>query len=84
MAALRYQHATDDRDSALADALSNMATDSAIREFGPTGESATDERRTKSLEGDEDGATITPLTSHDDEQSQRGSNPCLHLERVVS
>jgi len=26
-------------------------------------------------------ATISPLTSANDEQSQRGSNPCLHLER---
>ncbi len=33
---------------------------------------------------EDQGATIVPLTSTYTEQSQRGSNPCLHLERVVS
>ena len=80
-AALRYQHATDDRDRALADALAVLATSAPL---SVVREPVTDEIRTKSAERDGDEATITPLTREDTEQSQRGSNPCLHLERVVS
>jgi hypothetical protein len=47
-------------------------------------QSPADEMRTKLAPEDEADATVTRLTSHNTEQSQRGSNPCLHLERVVS
>ncbi len=82
-AALRYQHATMDRDRALANALAEMATGPAVVSLVPT-ERVTDEIRTKLPESDGVEATILPLTCDDPEQSQRGSNPCSHLERVVS
>jgi len=82
-AALRYQHATMERDRALADSLAAMAPGPAVISLVPAG-ALTDERRTKMAEGEEVGASITPLTSHDAKQSQRDSNPCRHLERVVS
>jgi hypothetical protein len=81
-AALRYQHATADRDRALADALASMATGVGIVPLRLT-ETVTAERRPKLPESDGEVATITPLTSEDTEQSQRGSNPCLHLERAI-
>ena len=82
-AAFRYQHATADRDKALADALPSMATDAGIVPLH-SAKSVTAERQPKLPEVDAEVATIMPLTSEDTEQSQRGSNPCLHLERVVS
>jgi hypothetical protein len=84
VAALSYQHATDDRDRALADALATLATAAPITALSVAPEPVTDEIRTKLSESDREETTISPLTSTNDEQSQRGSNPCLHLERVVS
>ena len=83
-AALRYQHATEDRDKALADALSELAVAATVTTLPVASEALTDERRTKLADEGRSDATITPLTSYNEEQSQRGSNPCLHLERVVS
>jgi integrase len=83
-AALRYQHASDDRDKALADALAHMASATTIDRLPATSNAPTEETRKTSAVGEEVEATITPLTSTNTEQSQRGSNPCLHLERVVS
>ena len=80
-AAVRYQHATTDR--ALADALAEMAEAPRLATVS-VGENLTDERRTKLPDDAGTDATITPLTTQNAEQSQRGSNPCLHLERVVS
>ena len=84
MAALRYQHATDDREKVPADALAAMATVVNVTQLSTAPIPETDEIRMKLEVGDGSEATITSLTSHNDEQSQRGSNPCLHLERVVS
>ena len=84
-AALRYQHATE-RDNVLANRLAALA--GKRKAVSPKSvENLTDKRRTK-VAGDDSSkdstdATITPLTSHDTEQSQRGSNPCLHLERAI-
>ena len=80
-AALRYQHATMERDRALAAALAAMGLGPAVVSRVPAG-AVTDERRTKLPEEEGAEATVTPLTNHNTEQSQRGSNPCLHLERV--
>ena len=72
-----------ERDRALADSLAAMATGPAVISLVPV-EGLTEERRKKLAEREEAMASITPLTSDDTEQSQRGSNPCSHLERVVS
>ena len=80
-AALRYQHATMERDRAPANSLAAMAPGPAVISVVPA-EAGTEEGRKKFAEGEEAGASITPLTSHDDEQSQRDSNPCRHLERA--
>ena len=65
----------------MADALPSMATDAGIVPLH-SAKSVTAERQPKLPEVDAEVATIMPLTSEDTEQSQRGSNPCLHLERV--
>ena len=44
----------------------------------------TDKGRKKLAQGVEVETSITPMTRQYTEQSQRGSNPCSHLERVVS
>src|SRR5665213_1307816 len=80
-AARRYQHATRDRDRELAGALADMAPPSAVVSL-LAAQSPADEMRTKLAPEDEADATVTRLTSHNTEQSQRGSNPCLHLERA--
>ena len=80
-AALRYQHATMERDRGLADSLAAMAASPAVISLVPV-EGLTDKRRTKLAEGEGAIASITLLTSDDTEQSQRGSNPCSHLERA--
>ena len=72
-----------ERDRRLADSLAAMATVPAVISLVPV-EGLTDKRRTKLAEREEAIASITPLTCDDTEQSQRGSNPCSHLERVVS
>ena len=82
VAALRYQHATADRDRALAVALAEMSTLAPVIPLAMRDGCAMDP--VELVEGEEAEASITPLTSHDTEQSQRGSNPCPHLERVVS
>ncbi len=83
-AALRYQHATADRDKALADALADMATGVEVPTMSESNVGTADNPRTDESDKGGQDATITPLTSKNSEQSQRGSNPCLHLERVVS
>ena len=85
-AALRYQHATMDRDRALAGALNDMAASAqapAVISLVPE-KAQTDKGRKKLAQGVEVETSITPLTRQYTEQSQRGSNPCSHLERVVS
>src|SRR5665213_3515731 len=81
-AALRYQHATMERDRALAASLAAMAAGPAVISL-VSAETLTDEGRTKLAEGREAETSITPLTSGTNKQSQRGSNPCSHLERVA-
>ena len=80
-AALRYQHATEDRDAAIAQAMSGLAAQAVgdpISESlaGYSREMDRLQKDTKKITG--------PLTCDDDWQSQRDSNPCLHLERVMS
>ena len=82
LAALRNQRATADRDKALADALASMAAESDIVAL-PLTETVTAETRPKLPVTHGEVATITPLTRQVDEQSQRGSNPCLHREREL-
>ena len=74
------------RDRALAGALDDMASSAqapAVISLVPE-KTQTDEIRTKLAQGVEVETSITPLTRKYTEQSQRGSNPCSHLERVVS
>jgi hypothetical protein len=68
----------------LADALARLARTTTITQLAERSDPETDKGRTKLPQSDQAEATITMLTSNNDEQSQRGSNPCLHLERVVS
>jgi len=82
-AALRYQRATEDRDKALVDALAGMALHAGVILLPKPKKSAADNPRTTESGHDGADATITPLTTDNTEQSQRGSNPCLHLERVA-
>jgi integrase len=70
VAALRYQHATQDRDRAIADALGELATGDIVQL-----------RRTRDGQSFGDGSA---KTTSGQEQPQRDSNPCRHLERVVS
>ena len=70
VAALRYRHAQLERDAALADALGDLASDNVVAL-----------RRSK--DGRSSDSVGTKSTS-DLEQPQRDSNPCRHLERVVS
>ena len=78
-AALRHQHATQDRDVIIARALAELGRAAN----GNPGIS-------RDLRGMETSEPIwpegprTPLTREDALQSQRDSNPCLHLERVMS
>jgi hypothetical protein len=61
-----------ERDRELASSLAAMASGAAVISLVPS-EALTDERRTKLAEGEKAEASITPLTSHDDEQGQRGT-----------
>ncbi len=75
-AALRYQHAAQERDEVLADALGALATGDIVHL-----------RRTKDGRSSPGGTANAAKGSADqerDEQPQRDSNPCRHLERVVS
>jgi integrase len=78
-AALRYQHASAARDRAIADALGALAT--------PPSPTVVQLRRTNggrsSSEGEVD-SIAQPADQGGSWQPQRDSNPCLHLERVVS
>jgi integrase len=85
VAALRYQHATEERDRVIAEALSKLARPASItpitavardgRAMGPRHDPA----RPK-IKPPRHG--VSPAASS--EQPQRDSNPCLHLERVMS
>jgi integrase len=79
-AALRYQHATSERDRALAHALAELAGAATVT---PITGAADNPRTANRVGGSASDSTGTP-TSDNTEQSQRGSNPCSHLERVVS
>jgi hypothetical protein len=81
-AALRYQRATEDRNKALVDALAGMALHAGVILLPKPKKSAADNPRTTESGHDGADATITPLTTDNTGQSQRGSNPCLHLERA--
>jgi integrase len=86
-AALIYQHATADRDRAIADALSDMATGASIltirqkRDLSrpPLGHVQVTPAFGSSVE-------TPPQASNQDlqEHPQRDSNPCRRLERAVS
>ncbi len=75
-AALRYQHATADRDRVLADALGTLATATKPDADNP---------RTETPDAPEE---VSPSDIADQrengEHPQRDSNPCYHLERVAS
>ena len=77
-AALRYQHAAVERDRSLASSLADMAALAPVIPIAVRDNSA--------MEADDPPGEYTErvadLPLH--EQSQRGSNPCSHLERVVS
>ena len=78
-AALRYQHATQDRDVIVARALAELG----VAANGNPGIS-------RDIRGMEPSEPVWPegpkalLNREDTLQSQRDSNPCLHLERVMS
>jgi integrase len=74
-AALRYQHATPEQDRAIADALAARGTTQPVLFLVPR-----DGRAMGASEVVEDDQENAP----DLEQPQRDSNPCLHLERVMS
>lgn len=65
VAALRYQHATADRDRALAEALAEMSTLAPVIPLAMRDGCAMDP--TELAEGEEAEASITPLTRHDSE-----------------
>jgi hypothetical protein len=72
---LRYQHATEERDRVFAEALGQFADADVV----PL-------RRTKDEQSSQPSADGHDARNQakEEEQPQRGSNPCLHLERVVS
>ena len=86
-AAIRYQHATEDRDRMLADALAQLATPATVIPIESARrtqvDSPADNPRTR-------GADPERVNEQSDSeqgiswQPHRDSNPCLHLERVVS
>ena len=83
-AAIMYQHATDDRANVVTHRLgavveaptSGKPTIALVPEVAQKG-GGPDVHHAHST-------NIVPFTRADTEQSQRGSNPCSHLERVVS
>jgi integrase len=87
-AALIYQHATADRDRAIADALSDLANKAAkvvpidgrrdltARELGHV--------QVTTPDSDTAAASSQGADQHLRQHPQRDSNPCRHLERVVS
>jgi len=75
-AALRYQHASAARDRAIANALGDLASGKVVQ-MGRTNDG-------RSSTNDPPGDTAEPSDQGDQWQPQRDSNPCLHLERVVS
>jgi integrase len=79
-AAIRYQHATDERDRVLTDALGALAKGPKIVPI----KAAADKPRTEAVGRPRKQTRKVATTRKNNEQSQRGSNPCLHLERVVS
>ncbi len=81
-AAIRYQHATEDRDRVLARALADLDRHAAVVDLGARDARAMDRSEPSGLCEPEEGKE--QLSGQLNEQSQRGSNPCLHLERVVS
>ena len=97
-AALRYQHATSQREQAIATALSSLIEAETTLDAVGKGEPATansdrDYRFVMAREWHETELSTGREQSSDaesasdqgcGEQSQRDSNPCLHLERVVS
>ncbi len=68
----------------LAEALSGMAALAQIIELPNASENPADKPRTAESGAEAAESNIMPLTSQNVEQSQRDSNPCLHLERVMS
>jgi hypothetical protein len=80
-AAIRYQHATDERDDRVL--TESLAALTKRAEIVPI-EAASDKPRTEAAKRSQSRSRNVASTSNNSEQSQRGSNPCLHLERVVS
>ena len=80
-AALRYQHATADRDRVLADALGALAAPPIIDLNQPDA----DKLRTEpESEAEDEGGSQVADQGVEGEHPQRDSNPCYHLERVAS
>ena len=75
-AALRYQHASAARDRAIANALGDLASGRVVP-MGRTNDG-------RSSPSDPANGPSEPADQGDSWQPQRDSNPCLHLERVVS
>jgi hypothetical protein len=76
-AALIYQHATRERDEAIAVAL-DVAIHSAVPIAGADEDTGADGARTLLAERDEEGVKHRNLRLHGAVQPQRDSNPC-HL-----
>jgi integrase len=85
-AALIYQHATADRDRAIADALSDLASQAEVVPIGRSDRTARElghalvtpthiDNRSDGSQGPDQGLSEHP---------QRDSNPCCRLERAVS
>ena len=87
-AALRYQHATNARAKNIAAALSVMAetpeSGNIIQMPGTLLVPVVAQPNCSSESAGQGQGQIIDLTCTSTEQSQRGSNPCSHLERVVS
>jgi integrase len=78
-AALRYQHATEERDRVIAEALSALIKPAPII---PIDRRPRDGRAMDSSSPADLKTLATPLPGEIPEQPQRDSNPCRHLERV--
>ncbi len=86
-AALIYQHATEDRDRAIAEALSEMAGRSTVVPLRPARDHSGDSLgHIQVTPGPSGPASESPQASDQDiyQYPQRDSNPCCRLERAVS
>jgi hypothetical protein len=91
LAALRYQHAAQDRDELIADALGALATGDIVhlrrtKDGQSSGESAPRPGKWTLTKYNLSSPNGVRAAQHEHvntrEQPQRDSNPCRHLERV--